>query len=112
MYGLLSDNVDAMLYSHYMSLDNFEDGDGNETFGAEGDVYNILGKIGFEPSDLHRFELSYDLYRDSGDYSPRPDMSGGANEGLSEDILLFQLIMTVTLLRQVMSYVAKVIKVT
>ncbi|MCZ8489761.1 hypothetical protein O9992_30090 [Vibrio lentus] len=28
------------------------------------------------------------LYRDSGDYSPRPDMSGGANEGLSNDILI------------------------
>ncbi|SBS67216.1 TonB-dependent siderophore receptor [Vibrio atlanticus] len=88
VYGLLSDNVDAMLYSHYMSRDNFEDGDGTETFGSEGDVYNILGKIGFEPSDLHRFELSYDMYRDNGDYSPRPDMSGGTNVGLSKNILI------------------------
>ena len=80
VYGLLSDNVDAMLYSHYMSRDNFEDGAGNETFGSEGDVYNILGKIGFERQVSYTaFELSYDLYRDSGDYSPRPDMSGGAN---------------------------------
>ncbi|MCZ8489762.1 hypothetical protein O9992_30095 [Vibrio lentus] len=38
VYGLLSDKVDAMLYSHYMSRDDFEDGYGNETFGSEGRV--------------------------------------------------------------------------
>lgn len=87
-FGQLSDRVDAMIYGHYVEHKNFKDGNGEETFGAAGDVYNILGKIGFEPSVDHRFELSYDLYRDSGDYSPRPDMNGGANEGLSGELLI------------------------
>ncbi|UUM32836.1 TonB-dependent siderophore receptor [Vibrio japonicus] len=88
VYGLLSDNVDAMLYGHFVHRDDFEDGNGEESFGTEGDTYNILGKLGFEPSENHRFELAYDIYRDSGDYRPRPDMSSNANQGLSQDILL------------------------
>ncbi|MGF1908552.1 TonB-dependent siderophore receptor [Vibrio kasasachensis] len=88
LYGLLSENVDAMVYGHYVSRDDFEDGDGNKTFGSEGNVYNILTKIGYQLGDIHRLELSYDLYRDSGDYSPRPDMSGSANNGLSNDLLI------------------------
>lgn len=88
VYGRLSDTFDGMVYGHYVSRGNFEDGNGVETFGAEGDVYNILTKVGYEPSDKHRFELSYDMYRDKGDYSPRPDMSGGANGGLSQEKLI------------------------
>ncbi|MBF4308076.1 TonB-dependent receptor plug domain-containing protein, partial [Vibrio anguillarum] len=82
VYGQLTETVDAMVYGQLMSRDNFEDGAGTETYGAAGDVYNILGKVGFEPNDQHRFELSYDVYRDRGDYSPRPDMSGDANQQL------------------------------
>ncbi|NOH97559.1 TonB-dependent siderophore receptor [Vibrio sp. 99-70-13A1] len=88
LYGMLSDKVDALIYGHGVSRGNFEDGNGVETFGAEGDVYNVLAKLGFEPNDLHRFEISADMYRDEGDYSPRPDMSGSANETISQDLLL------------------------
>lgn len=88
VYGLLSEQVDAMLYGHMLSRDNFEDGRGVETIGVEGDTYNVLGKFGFEPSQLHRFELAYDLYRDSGDYNPRPDWSVDANQSRSEDELI------------------------
>ncbi len=88
VYGLLTDSVDAMLYGHFIRRDDFEDGNGNDAFGTEGDTYNILGKLGFEPSENHRFELAYDLYRDNGDYRPRPDMGADANQGLSQDLLL------------------------
>ncbi|MDF4922512.1 TonB-dependent siderophore receptor, partial [Vibrio parahaemolyticus] len=88
LYGLLSENIDAMVYGHYVTGDDFEDGDGNKTYGAAGDVYNILAKLGYELNDIHRFELSYDMYRDSGDYSPRPDMSGSANNSLSSKLLI------------------------
>ena len=87
-YGKLSEKIDVMLYGQGVSRDDFKDGEGNETFGSAGAVYNALGKIGFEPSENHRFQLSYDLYRDSGDYSPRPDMSGDANQGLSQSDLI------------------------
>lgn len=88
LYGMLSDNVDAMVYGHMLHRDNFEDGRGVETLGVEGDTYNVLGKLGFEPSELHRFELAYDLYRDSGDYNPRPDWSVDANKSRSDEELI------------------------
>ncbi|OLQ85839.1 ligand-gated channel [Vibrio panuliri] len=88
LYGLLGEKVDAMVYGHYVSRDDFEDGDGVKTFGSEGDIYNVLTKFGYQLSDIHRFEVSYDLYRDSGDYSPRPDMSGQANVDLSKSLLI------------------------
>lgn len=87
-YGLLSDQVDGMIYGHLVSRDNFEDGDGVETYGSAGDIGNVLVKLGYEPSHLHRFEVSYDAYRDSGDYSPRPDMAGSANTTLTGDELI------------------------
>lgn len=88
VYGLIGEKTDAMLYGHYVSRDDFKDGRGEETIGLAGDTYNILGKIGFEPSDLHRFELAYDLYRDSGDYNPRPNWSVDAIQSRSNDELM------------------------
>ncbi len=87
-YGQLSERVDAMIYGHLVSRDNFEDGEGVETIGADGDTYNVLSKVGFEPSFGHRFQLSYDVYRDDGDYNPRPDMGGSANDALTGDDLI------------------------
>ncbi len=88
VYGLLGEKFDGMVYGHLVSRDNFKDGDGVETYGSEGDVGNVLIKLGYEPSAAHRLELSYDMYRDSGDYAPRPDMAGSANTGLSGDSLI------------------------
>lgn len=86
VYGQLSETVDAMVYGQGISRDNFEDGAGKETFGVKGDTYNVLAKVGFEPAAGHRFQVSYDVYRDQGDYSPRPDMAGSANLGLSKTV--------------------------
>ncbi|RXJ71978.1 TonB-dependent siderophore receptor [Veronia nyctiphanis] len=88
LFGQLSDDVDAMVYGHQIQRNNFRDGEGEETFGTAGDVVNLLAKVGIEPADGHRIELAYDAYRDKGDYSPRPDMNGEANAGLSGDLLL------------------------
>ncbi|MEJ2763811.1 TonB-dependent siderophore receptor [Photobacterium sp. MCCC 1A19761] len=88
VYGQLTDTVDAMVYGHYITRDNFKDGEGHKTIGAKGNTYNILGKVGVEPTENHRFELAYDLYRDGGDYSPRPDMGGSANGELSKKAVI------------------------
>ena len=88
LYGKPSDNLDYMLYGFKIVRDNFEDGDGNETFGSDGDVQNGLIKFGWTPDDSQRLQLSFDRYQDEGDYNPRPDMSGAANTGLSADLLL------------------------
>ena len=87
-YGRLSDKVDAMVYGYTIDRDNFDDGDGQQTFGSDGTVSDMLVKFGMEPSFGHRFELSHDHHRDKGDYSPRPDMAGSANAGLSGDLEL------------------------
>lgn len=88
VYGMFSENVDSMIYANLVSSDNFTDGSGTENIGTAGDVYNIMGKLGFEPSIHHRFEFAYDFYNDEGDYSPRPDMNGAANDTFSPDLLL------------------------
>ncbi|MDO6499281.1 TonB-dependent siderophore receptor [Photobacterium sanguinicancri] len=88
VYGQLTDSIDAMLYGYMIKRGNFKDGEGNETIGAEGKVKNILAKLGWEPTENQRLELTYDRYRDKGDYSPRPDMSGGANNALSKTTLI------------------------
>lgn len=87
-YGRLGEKIDAMFYGYTVDRDNFEDGDGNQTLGSDGTVGDLLIKFGFEPSDDHRFELSHDHYRDEGDYSPRPDMSGSANNGLTAALVM------------------------
>ncbi|RJX75426.1 TonB-dependent siderophore receptor [Vibrio sinensis] len=88
LYAMPTEKLDAIVYGHLVQRGNFEDGNGVETFGVEGDIYNIFGKVGFEPSKEHRFEVGYDLYRDSGDYNPRPDWSGNANQQISDADLI------------------------
>lgn len=86
-YGMLSDNVDALIYGNWVDRDNFEDGNGKEVVGVAGDTYNVLAKVGYGLSDIHRFELSFDTYRDKGNYSPRPDMNGSANDYFTKGLL-------------------------
>ncbi|WP_252023661.1 TonB-dependent siderophore receptor [Vibrio sp. SCSIO 43136] len=88
LYGLLSDNADAMVYAYGVSRDDWKDGEGNKTFGVKGKTYNLLAKIGYDLDDYQRIQFSYDKYKDDGDYNPRPDMSGEANNGLSNDKLI------------------------
>lgn len=87
-YAKLDENVDVMVYGNLVNRDNFEDGNGVESYGSAGKVSNALFKIGYDASTKDRLELSYDMYRDSGDYNPRPDMGGEANLGLSGDLLI------------------------
>ncbi len=87
-YGKPTDSTDVMLYGVNTSRNNFEDGQGVETFGAEGTVKNGLVKFGWEPTDEQRIQVSYDVYQDKGDYNPRPDMSGDANQYFAEGQLV------------------------
>ncbi|WP_087020350.1 TonB-dependent siderophore receptor [Thaumasiovibrio subtropicus] len=87
-YGMLTDNIDAMLYLYQIERENFKDGAGVETAGAAGDLQNMLFKLGWEPNDYSRFQISYDTYSDEGDYSPRPDMNGEINGWMTQGILV------------------------
>ncbi|WP_087016771.1 TonB-dependent siderophore receptor [Thaumasiovibrio subtropicus] len=80
-YGLLTDSVDALVYYSLVDRNNFEDGNGDESLGNEGDVGNLLAKLGWQLTDTSRLQLSYDVYRDEGDYRPRADWNSDANDG-------------------------------
>lgn len=88
LYGLLTDSLDSMVYVYGINRDNFEDGEGVETIGSDGTVSNVLAKVGWDINPENRLEFSYDYYHDKGDYSPRPDMSGHANQGFSNLTLI------------------------
>ena len=86
-YGMLTDTIDAVLYSNYVSNHNTTDGAGTENFGGEGDIANTMIKLGIDLTPEQRLEFAYDFYHNDGDYSARPDMNGAASETFT-DVLL------------------------
>ncbi len=87
-YGQLGERFDVLAYYHNVNRDNFEDGDGISTIGSDGTTENMLVKLGFDATANQRFELSYDLVEDAGDYTQRPDMGVRTNAAITGDILL------------------------
>ncbi|MBO1320287.1 TonB-dependent receptor domain-containing protein [Acanthopleuribacter pedis] len=95
-YGRGQQGFDFLAYYHYVDRDNFSVGGdtirnaAGETVpgtdgtvrGLAGELGNALFKFGWEPSPEQRFEVSFEQYRDEGDYSYRPDM------GLATDIAI------------------------
>lgn len=79
-FGKIGDKADLLLYHHYVNNSNWEDGNGLETMGAEGDIGNTLIKLGYDISDVQRIVFSYDRLKDEGDYSPRPNFGRAYNE--------------------------------
>lgn len=95
-YGLLGDSFDFLGYYNHVDRDNYdvggdkiEDENGEELPGTDGEVKGLEGevddaliKFGWDLSDNQRISLSYERYKDEGDYSYRPDM------GLATDIAI------------------------
>lgn len=95
-YAQVTDTVDALAYYHYLDKDNYEVGGGKiedsngdeipgtdgDVDGQEGDIDNMLFKLGWDIAPGQRLQLSYEGYEDDGDYSYRPDM------GLATDIAI------------------------
>ncbi|MCV6611759.1 MAG: TonB-dependent receptor [Amphritea sp.] len=82
-YGQLNDKLDLIAYFNDIDRDNPQDGDGNETIGNDGDIRNALVKLGLDLDQEQRLEISYDRYKDKGDYAPRPDMGVATNSSIS-----------------------------
>lgn len=87
-YAQLSSQIDALVYFQQEDRDNFEDGSGRETIGSDGETDNLLLKLGYEPTEKQRIQLSYDRLEDSGDYTARPDMGVLTNSSITGDLLL------------------------
>jgi hemoglobin/transferrin/lactoferrin receptor protein len=95
-YGKLTNDVDALAYYHHLDRDNYKvgggeikDSNGQEIPGTDGKVKGLKGnlddalfKLGWDFTRNQRLQLSYESYRDKGDYSYRPDM------GLATDIAI------------------------
>lgn len=95
-YAQVSDSVDVLAYYHYLDKDNYEVGGGRiedqngneipgtkgEVEGQDGEIDNMLFKLGWNFAPGQRLQLSYEGYQDEGDYSYRPDM------GLATDIAI------------------------
>ena len=95
-YSQLTDQFDVLAYYNVIQRGNFEVGGGeikdvrgNEipgtdgtVRGLEGDLDDALLKFGWDISATQRLSLSYEAYRDEGDYSYRPDM------GLATDLAI------------------------
>lgn len=87
-YGQLGERFDVLAYYNSVDRDNFEDGNGLETIGSDGETTNTLIKVGFDIADNQRIELSYDRLEDEGDYTQRPDMGVLTNQAITGDILI------------------------
>ena len=95
-YGQLTDSVDFLAYYNAVDRDNYEVGGGKikgadgaeipgtdgEVKGLEGDLDDMLIKLGWDLGANQRLELGYEAYTDEGDYSYRPDM------GLATDLAI------------------------
>ncbi len=76
-----------MAYFTFTDKDNFKDGDGNETKGNKGTLMNGLAKIGWDINQANRVQLTFDQYKDQGDYYVKTNFGGGWNVGRDvEDI--------------------------
>jgi hemoglobin/transferrin/lactoferrin receptor protein len=87
-YAQVSEKLDVLGYFSNIDRDNFEDGSGVETLGSDGETDNYLIKAGYQLTDNQRLEISYENYKDAGDYNQRPDMGIQATLGLSQGLLL------------------------
>jgi len=99
-YGQLQSGVDFLFYHNDVSRDNYEVGGGEildfngdkipdtdgKVRGLKGDITDTLLKLGWDLSDNHRFELGYEAYEDTGNYSYRPDMGLATDLAVSNSI--------------------------
>lgn len=84
-FGKVGDSSDILVYYKQQDNGNWEDGDGNKSFGVDGDIYNILTKYNYDINDEQSISISYDRLQDEGDYVPRPDFGSDGNRVISGD---------------------------
>ena len=82
-YSQLTDNIDFLGYFNYANRDNIDDGDGHKAIGNDGASHNLMAKLGYDFNEQNRIKLTYDSYKDDGDYNPRPDLGALGNQSIS-----------------------------
>ncbi len=78
-----AEEFDILGFVSYSAMgDDMTDGGGQDILNSELDVFNSLFKIGYEPTEGQRFELSYQFYDDTGVTPPN------ANAGATPDTVV------------------------
>ncbi len=87
-YGQITDSLDVLLYANGLERGNFKVGGGKlldennqlvadsngKVEGLEGELTDVLVKLGWQISANQRIKLGHERYEDKGDYAARPDM--------------------------------------
>lgn len=95
-FAQLAENWDILAYVNQVDRDNYDVGGGEikdfhgnvypgtdgTVRGLEGELSDILVKLGWDLTAEQRIEIGYESYEDQGDYSYRPDM------GLATDLAI------------------------
>ncbi|MBF9000618.1 MULTISPECIES: TonB-dependent receptor domain-containing protein [Vibrio] len=79
LYSQLNDQFDAMAYYTLTDKNNPDNGDGDTIEGNEGKIKDGVIKLGWDINDTNRVELSYDKYKDKGDYYLRSNFGSSFN---------------------------------
>lgn len=99
-YGQLSEQLDVLLYANGVARGNFKVGGGKlldennqvvadshgKVEGIEGDLSDVLAKIGWQISDNQRLKIGHERYTDKGDYAARPDMGLATGRKIQQNL--------------------------
>ncbi|MCM2679407.1 TonB-dependent receptor domain-containing protein [Echinimonas agarilytica] len=99
-YGVFSENFDFLAYYNHVDRDNYDvgggkikgadgqviDGTDGKVRGLEGELDDALIKFGWNLASNQRIQLSYEKYKDEGDYSYRPDMGLATDQAITDSL--------------------------
>ncbi|MEM7178597.1 MAG: TonB-dependent hemoglobin/transferrin/lactoferrin family receptor [Pseudomonadota bacterium] len=72
-------------FSYRPMFEDISDGSGNPIIDSDIDSQNGLLKFGWEPTDAHRIEASYQIYHDNGDTPPNSNVQGTTTNVVDRD---------------------------
>ena len=79
LYSQLNETVDGLAYFTLTDKHNPKNGDGDANKGNDGEIKDGIVKFGWDINEEHRIELTYDKYKDAGDYYLRSNFGSGWN---------------------------------
>ncbi|HEY6528961.1 MAG TPA: TonB-dependent receptor [Cellvibrionaceae bacterium] len=99
-YGQFGQSFDLLLYANGVKRGNFDVGGGRlldennqavpetqgRVEGIDGDLTDVLGKLGWQISPNQRLKIGHERYEDRGDYASRPDMGLATGRKIQQNL--------------------------